>query len=400
VRPDGPAVAVLLTALVAFQAISTDMYLASLPALSDYFGAEPATVQLTLSVFLIGSALGQLFYGPLSDRFGRRPVLCAGLSVYLASSVACAMAPSIELLIASRFAQAIGSCAGPVLGRAVVRDVHGPVKGASVLAYMSAAMAMAPVLAPIAGSYLQVAFGWRASFVVLAAFSLAVLLGVLALLAETNSRPDAQALQPARLAANYLGLLGDRRYLGFIAVVACTYGSIFAFISGSSFVVIDLIGLDTSAFGYVFGGVVMGYLTGAFAAGRLTQRLGIERLILCGAIVNTGAGLIGAALAWAGPLSLWTIALPMVAVMFGDGMMFPTAIAGAIAPYPHKAGVASAMLGFVQLVSAAAFGTVVGLFLDGSARPMMTAVALATTTGLLVFLFVVRPRFEAKAEAG
>ncbi len=193
-RPDGPVIAVLLTALVAFQALSTDMYLASLPALTRYFSTDVPTVQLTLSVFLIGSALGQLVYGPLSDRFGRRPMLCAGLSVYLASSIACVLAPTIESLIVARFAQAIGSCAGPVLGRAVVRDVHGPVRGARVLAYMSSAMATAPVVAPIVGSYLQVAFDWRANFVVLALFSLAVLLGVLALLAETNRTRDRRAL--------------------------------------------------------------------------------------------------------------------------------------------------------------------------------------------------------------
>jgi DHA1 family bicyclomycin/chloramphenicol resistance-like MFS transporter len=400
VRQDGAVIATLLTALVAFQALSTDMYLASLPALADSFGAEEATVQLTLSVFLIGSALGQLAYGPLSDRFGRRPVLCAGLSVYLLSSLACALAPSIELLIAARFAQALGSCAGPVIGRAVVRDVYGPVHGARVLAYMSSAMALAPVLAPIAGSHLQVAYGWRASFVVLASFSLAVLLGVGVLLAESNRRPDADALRPVRLLFNYLRLLGDRRYVGFVGVVASAYGSIFAFISGSSFVVIDLIGLETSAFGYVFGGVVMGYLTGALAAGRLNARLGVERLVLLGVLVNTAAGLAGAVLAWTMAPSLWTVALPMVVVMVGDGLIFPSAIAGAIAPYPEKAGVASALLGFVQLVSAAAFGMLVGLFFDHSARPMMTAVALASAAGLVLFLAVVRPRFGAVPLSG
>jgi DHA1 family bicyclomycin/chloramphenicol resistance-like MFS transporter len=286
------------------------------------------------------------------------------------------------------------------LGRAVVRDVHGPVKGAGVLAYMSSAMALAPVLAPIAGSYLQVAFGWRASFVVLALFSFAVLAGVATMLAETNPRLDAEALQPRRIARNYLGLFASRRYVGFIAVVACTYGSIFAFISGSSFVVIDLIGLETGAFGYVFGGVVMGYLAGAFAAGRLNARLGIERLVLLGAVISAGAGFVGASLAWLAEPSLWTIVVPMVWVMVGDGLVFPCAIAGAIAPYPEKAGVASAMLGFVQLVSAATYGTLVGLIHDHSARPMMTAVALATVLGLLVYLLVVRPRFERGSISG
>ncbi|MBI1777648.1 MAG: multidrug effflux MFS transporter [Proteobacteria bacterium] len=394
-RPDGPAIAVLLTALVAFQALSTDMYLASLPALMEYFSTDVPTVQLTLSVFLIGSALGQLFYGPLSDRFGRRPVLCAGLSVYLASSIACALAPSIEILILARLAQAIGSCSGPVLGRAVVRDVHGPVAGARVLAYMSSAMAMAPVLAPIAGSYLQVAFGWRANFVVLAGFSLAVLMSVVIFLAETNRSRDPSALELRRLIANYGGLFADRRYVGFVAVLSCTYGSIFAFISGSSFVVIDLIGVDTSHFGYVFGGVVLGYVSGAFAAGRLGPRLGIERLVLAGALINTAAGAFGAALAWAGVVNLWAVAAPMTLVLFGNGLIFPTAIAGAIAPYPNKAGVASAMMGFVQLASAALFGTAVGYLADQSSRPMMTAVALVSAAGLAAFLLVVRPRFRA-----
>src|SRR5574340_191554 len=180
--PHSSSLVVLLATLVALGPISTDLYLPALPALATYFGSDVSRVQLTLSVFLAGFAVAQIVYGPLSDRFGRRPVMLAGLTIYLLASVACAFAVSIDGLIAARFLQALGACAGPVLGRAIVRDVYGPVEAARVLAYISGAMAIAPMLGPMLGGWLTVLFGWRANFAALSIFSAAQLLATLAIL--------------------------------------------------------------------------------------------------------------------------------------------------------------------------------------------------------------------------
>jgi MFS transporter, DHA1 family, multidrug resistance protein len=212
---NGLRVTALLTALVALGPISTDLYLPSLPGLLRHFGADIAEVQLTLSVFLLGLAGGQLVYGPLSDRFGRRPVLLTGLVIYVLASLACVAASGISALIAARFLQACGACAGPVVCRAVVRDVHGREGAARVLSYMGAAMAIAPALGPILGGFIEGWLGWRANFAVLALYG-AVGPGVtVAILPETAPDRD-QPIAVGSLLYGYGALLKARAYMGFV----------------------------------------------------------------------------------------------------------------------------------------------------------------------------------------
>ncbi|WP_042696073.1 multidrug effflux MFS transporter, partial [Azospirillum sp. B506] len=259
-RPDSLSIRILLTALVAFGPLSTDLYLPSLPALVRIFGTDVATVQLTLSIFLVGFAVSQLVYGPMSDRFGRRPTLLVGVSIYLVASAVCAMTSSIEALIAARFFQALGACCGPVVARAVVRDVFGRDRAATVLAYMSMAMALAPAVGPMLGGVLTEGFGWRANFVLLTIFACGILGTIWSMLDETNTHRDEEALQPGRLAANYLLLLRNRGFVGYVLVVAFSYSGIFSFISGSSFVLIEQLHLTPAQYGAGFGAVVLGYM--------------------------------------------------------------------------------------------------------------------------------------------
>jgi DHA1 family bicyclomycin/chloramphenicol resistance-like MFS transporter len=389
----GWPVNLLLTALVAFQAISTDLYLASLPTMTRVFATTEARVQLTLSVFLLGSALMQLAYGPLSDRFGRRPVLRFGIALYVAASLACAAAPTVEMLIVFRLLQAIGSCAGVTIGRAVVRDLYQPTVAAKVLAYMSAAMALAPILGPMLGSWMTIAFGWRANFLFLSGFGALCLVGLYTLLDESNLRRDATATAPRRIVSNYVRLLTDRTYLGYALAVTLSYSGIFCFISGSSFTFIDVLGLPTEYFGFCFGAAAAGYSIGALLAGRLVARFGIVGVVTAGVLLSAVFGLVGAGLAWAGIQTVAAVLLPFVVVMIGIGLVMPTAIAGAVGPYPQMAGAAAAMVGFLQLAIAAAIGAVVGQILDGTTRPMTTAVAVVTIADLVIFwLLVLRGR--------
>jgi DHA1 family bicyclomycin/chloramphenicol resistance-like MFS transporter len=376
-RSDSRVIAVLLTALVAFGPLSTDLYLPSLPTLVRVFGTDIATVQLTLSVFLVGFAVSQLAYGPLSDRFGRRPVLIGGVTVFVLASAACMLAQSIEQLITARFLQALGSCCGPVLGRAVVRDVYGRERAATVLAYMAMAMAVAPAVGPLLGGFLTSLFGWRANFLFLVGFGVLILAAVWFLLDETNRHRDELALHPRRLAGNYALLLRSRTWLGFTVCIAATYSAMFAFISGSSFVLIGHFGLSPELFGLSFGTIVLGYMVGSFTAGRLSHRLGIDRMVRLGSTLAGVAGLVGAALALGRIDHTAAILAPMFSFMIGAGLMMPNAQAGALGPFATMAGAASALMGFFQMGLAAVAGIVVARLEDGTQFPMMAMICLA-----------------------
>ena len=390
-RPDGFFATALLTLMMAMGAISTDLYLPSLPGLARAFGADVAEVQLTLSLFLAGLAVGQLAYGPLSDRYGRRPVLIAGLAIYVAASVACMLAPTIESLIALRFLQAIGACVGVVLARAVVRDVHGREGSARVLSYLSAALAIAPLVGPILGGYLEIWFGWRSNFAVLVVYGILTLAGTGFFLPETNRHPDHGAIAPLRMLATYAMLLGDRRYLGYALSATFAYSGIFCFISGSSFVLIDMIGLTPDAYGYAFAAIVAGYIIGAVAAGRLARRLGHRKLIAIGGAIQATGGLLLLGLALAGFPNVIAIVLPASIYMMGTGLVMPNSMAGAIGPYPRAAGAAAALLGFTQMTIAAFIGAAIGHAANGTQFPMVIALSLCSWAGPACFWLLVRP---------
>lgn len=385
-RPESPLTVVLLTVLVAVGPLSTDLYLPSLPAIAESFGSSDAQVQLTLSVFLAGFALSQLIYGPLSDRFGRRPVLVGGLAAYTAASVLCMTVQSIEALIAARFLQAVGACAGPVLGRAVARDIFGRHRVAQVLSYMAMAMALAPAVGPALGGYLQVLFGWQASFAILALCGLLVLAAVVMALPETNRHKDMSATRLGHILANYRTLAGDSVYRSHVLTHMLTFSGLFAFISGSSFVLIGTVGLSPDLFGIAFGVIVLGYILGSFASARLTRRLGLERMILLGLASALAGALPMAVLAFAAPPNALAIIAPVAVFMAGAGMVLPNAMAAALGPFPQMAGAASALLGFAQMGVAAMVGVLVGQLSDGSARAMAAAIALGCLLALANFL--------------
>lgn len=390
-RAESLTVSVLLTAMVALGPISTDIYLPSLPAIGAALGVGQGQVQLTLSVFLAGFAVSQLACGPLSDRFGRRPVILAGLVLYLAASLACAAATSIEMLILARFCQAVGACVGPVLGRAAVRDIYGRERAARMLSYMGMVMALAPAFGPILGGFLEVWFGWRANFLLVSAVALVLLAATLAILPETNQWKSRDATRPGRLLGNYRSLLRHRSYVGYVLIVACTYSGIFSFISGSSFVLIGLLGLSPEVYGFCFAAIVVGYMIGAFISGRFTIRIGLERMVQLGTAVQVAGGLAGLALYAADIVTVASIVGPVAVFMIGTGLAMPNAQAGAIGPFPRMAGAASALLGFCQMGLAAVVGIVVGHGSGQSALTMMAAIALVALGGALSYWLVVRP---------
>ena len=361
-------------ALVAVSQVSTSIYLPASPALVTVFDTSTTMVQLTFTVYLIGAAFSQLISGPLSDRFGRRPVLLGGLVLYVLASIAAAAATSIEALIVARVFQATGAMTGPVIGRAMIRDRFDRSRSAKALANVSLALAVSPALAPLLGAFVFEAAGWRANFVLVAAFGLLMLVLALGLLGETNRQRQIGA-GPADLAGNYLKLLRSRAFLSYALPAALLFGTMFTFLSEGPHVLITMMGMSPTAFATYAALVACGFAVGSFASSRLTVRLGIDRMIALGLIAAaTGAAAL-VVVASTGATSIVGLVAPMTVIVFGLGLVFPNGMAGAISVHPEFAGTSSAMVGFLQMVFSA-LGTVVPeLFADGTELPMVLTVA-------------------------
>lgn len=386
-RPDSLTVGALLTVLTALGQMSTSLYTPSMPSMATALGTTAEQVNLTFGVFLVGFAVSQLVYGPLSDRYGRRPVLLVGLVVFLLASYACTTAESIETLIFFRFIQAVGACSGQTLARAVVRDVHGATGAARIYAYIGAALAVSPAVMPIIGGYLQLWFGWRSVFLALTAIAALALLGSLMLLQETNRNPDPKATRPRQLLATYATLLRSPQYLGFTGAVTFIFAGLMAFSAISPFIFIQLLGLEPHIFGMLNVVSVCGFLTGTLLAGRYAARVGIARLLRLGTLCTIAGGAAMTGFALAGVLGVWVIILPFAAFTFGMGFVLPNGMAGAMAPFPRIAGSASALLGFIQMGTSALVATLLGRLAMHSQLPLAVAIlVLALLAALCAWL--------------
>jgi len=361
---------VLVTALLMMQPLSTDLYLASLPSLATVFTVPVSTVQLTLSVFVIGFGGAQLIIGPLSDRFGRRPVLLVGLVLYVAASALCALAQSINLLIAARFLQALGCCTAVIIARAIVRDAYAPEDSARLIARASTWISLAPIFGPILGSYLQVRYGWRAAFVALGVFAALLFATAVMRLPETNAHKNPQATDLSGLATNYKLVLGSREFWIYALPGAISYAAIFSFISGSSFVLINVLGVPTQWFGYCFALGVSGYMAGTLICRRLLKRLDGQQALHIGTTCSLAAGLFFLVTTVIGLAHWSTLLIAMFMAMVAHGINFPVIQSGAIAPFPRQAGTAAGLMGALFMLFAFLTGSVVGATHNGTLYPM------------------------------
>ncbi len=372
----------LIIGFLMLQPLSTDLYLASLPSLAAGFGVPASTVQLTLSMFVIAFGAAQLVIGPLSDRYGRRPVLLWGLSLYVLASVLCAAAPGIALLIAARFLQALGCCSAIIIARAIVRDAYAPEDSPRVIARASTWLSLAPLTGPILGSYLQVAFGWRAAFVALSILSALLLASVVLRLPETNVHKNPKATEWSGLAANYRLVLGARAFWAHALPGALSYGSIFAFISGSSPVLIRVLQVPTEWFGYCFAAGVSGYMTGTIACRRLLPRCGPALTLRIGSTLSLCAG-SAFLVAVAFGVSHWAVVVAaMFMTMGAHGVNFPVAQSGSVTPFPQQAGTAAGLMGALYMGVAFVVGTAVGASYNGTLLPLAL---VACMLGVAIF---------------
>jgi DHA1 family bicyclomycin/chloramphenicol resistance-like MFS transporter len=377
-RPDTLALTAVLALLTAVGPLAIDMYLPSLPHLTAALGATPPQGQLTLSAFLVGFAAGQALYGPLSDARGRRPVLLASLGLFTLGSAFCALAPTIETLIAARFVQALGGAGPVVLARSIVRDLYSGPRAARELARMATILGLIPAVAPLIGGVLEQAFDWRATFVALTIVLGLEMLIVAAFLPETIRIRTAGAAGPRAVAASYAVLLRHRGFMAYLGLTAIAFAGLFAYISTSSFILQTIYGLSEIAYGAAFSIGVIGYIGGTLAAGPLVKLRGLDGAIGVGAASVAAGGVLMLALTLFGPKSPATVVVPMMIYMFGVGLVMPQAMASAMQPFPERAGAASSLVGFAQMT----FGAIVGV---GLGRTLGSDGALALPLAVSAF---------------
>lgn len=384
-RPGSLPFTALLGALTAMTAFATDMSLPALPTLTRSFAASPERVQLTLSLFILGYGGGQLFYGPLSDRFGRRPMLLAGLAVYALSGFACAFAPTIEVLVAARLIQGLGGCVGPILGRAIVRDHYSGAHAAQMLSYVMLVFALAPMVAPLLGGALLDLFGWPSIFFAFGVFGLTLMFVTWLGFEESLPVPDVHALKLHRLAANGRRFFSNRHCVGYMLINSFIFAGLFSFISGSPFVFIEVYGVPPGRFGLYFALSAVGIVLGALANGRLVRNRPPERVLRLGLMLLACAGaamLVLALAGWGRPL-LFTLA--MMAYVFAQGLCMPNAIAAAMEPLPDMAGMGASFLGAMQMLGGSIAGYGVNALYDHTALPMASVIAAMGIAALLSY---------------
>jgi DHA1 family bicyclomycin/chloramphenicol resistance-like MFS transporter len=371
--------------------LSLQIFVPALPAIQATFGVTVGTAQLVLSLSILANAFATLGYGPLSDRFGRRPVVLGGLVAFIAGSVMCTLAPDIGTLIAGRIIQAMGAAAGMVLARAMVRDLYDRERAASVIAYLTMAMVVAPMLAPTIGAVLADFVGWRSIFTGLTVVGLVMIVWCARRLIETRASGAGGPLLTGAGA-----LLASPQFLAYTLQMSFSIAVFFAFVAGAPYFMIDVLGRPATEYGLYFILVSAGFMAGNLVAARRSGRFGLDRMILLGTALALAGTLLALALLAVG---FWTppaLFVPMMAVAFANGLTVPNAQAGAISVNPMLAGTASGLSGFAQMGLAAVVSQAVGVLQNGTPYPMIGMMSACAALALLGFAL---PRHLARQRA-
>jgi DHA1 family bicyclomycin/chloramphenicol resistance-like MFS transporter len=389
----------LLGALTAIGPLATDMYLPAFPVMVAELGLRPGSIQFSLASYFIGMAIGQLFYGPVSDRFGRRPPLLLGLAIFSVASLACALSDGDEALVIWRFLQAVGGCAGVVIARAVVRDRCTAREAARAFSLLILVFGLAPILAPLLGGWVVTALGWRAIFVLLAAYGVVCLLAVYFLLPETHDTRHEPPLRLGRVLADYGRLLASRSLLGYSLVSGLAFAGMFAYIAGSPFVLIELNGIDPRHFGWVFGLNALGFVILSQLNARLLKATPLTTLLRRAVWVPAGVGVGLALLGLAGWVPLPVLLLGFFLYVASLGFIGPNATAAALATHGQRAGTASALMGALQFALATLAGALVGLWHDGTALPLLLIMGVCGIGAWLAHHWLAKP-LDARTHIG
>jgi DHA1 family bicyclomycin/chloramphenicol resistance-like MFS transporter len=365
----------ILGMLAAVGPMSIDMYLPALPTIAGDLAADAGDVQLSLSVFFIGFALVQLFYGPLSDLFGRRPVLIGGMGLYIGTSALCALSPSVDTLIGFRALQALGGGAGAVISRAIVRDLYNGSQASRMMSYMTLVIAIAPLLAPLLGGQVLLFFGWRTIFWILCGFGVLCLITVLTTLPESNPVERRRHRRLGPVFVGYLYVLSDRGAVTFIASSSAIFLGMFAYISGTPFVYIELFHVSPQNYGFLFGVNIIALMAGAALNGRLVMRFGPRRLMTIGTLIAGTAALVLLLNVIVGFGGLWGIVAPLFFYAGTLNLIGANGMVLAAERFGSNAGAVSALFGAGQFGFGALGATVLAALNDGTALPMAAVIA-------------------------
>jgi len=367
--------ALILGALTALGPLSVDMYLPSLPSIQRDLGTTASATQLTLAAYFAGLCIGQLAYGPLTDRFGRKRPLYAGLALYVLASLACAVAPGVHALIALRFLQAVGGAAGQVVTRAVVRDLYTGPAAARLLSMLMLVMGAAPILAPLLGGWVLLVGGWRHIFALLAALGLACLALMITALPETSTRRTPR-LDAAIIGGHLRAIFRDRAFIAYTLTGAFAQAGMFAYISGSPFVLIELFRVSPQQYGWIFGANAFGLIACSQVNHRLLARLLPVQLLARATLWISLVGAVLVAVAVSGAGGLAAVLASLFAFVSSIAFIGSNATALAMEGQGERAGMASAALGSIQFGVAACASSAVGLLNDGTMRPMAAVMAV------------------------
>lgn len=377
----------LLLAVQVSGIVAINVFAPSMPDIVSSLETSQAAVQWTITVFLIGFSVGQLVYGPVSDRIGRRPTLFGGMALFLAANAACAMASSIDWLIAARVFQGFGACCGSVLMRAIVRDLYGRDEAVKIMSYLAIGAGLTAAISPSIGSGLIV-FGWRANFWFLAVAAALPLIMAYIWLPETHGRERRHAARHGNVLSDYGTLLTSRTFLGYGVLVGSVNAQFFAFIAGAPFVFIEVLGVPAEAFGVLLLISTGGFLVGSLIVARIVSRVPPNQIIAIGAVTVCAALAALFVLALSGLQSVWSIMVPMFAQGIASGFVFPPAMALGVAAYPRIAGTASGLLGVFQMGSSAVASFVASLFVHSSILPVAWIMFALSVMGLAALLLV------------
>ncbi len=384
-----PGLFLLLGSLTAIGPLSIDMYLPSFPSIGASFAAEGGAVQFTLAAFFIGLALGQAFYGPITDRFGRKPPLYGGMALYILATIGCALSTSIEMLTLCRFIQALGGCAGMVIPRAIVRD-HFEAQGAArAFSLLMLVMGLAPILAPILGGWILQVSSWHGIFWCLTAYGAISVLAIHFGLEESHQADPSRPIHPITTLKNYSTLCTDRSFIGNVFAGGLAHSGLFSYIAGSPFVIIELWQVPASHFGWIFGSNAFAYIAASQINARLLHRYSIEQLLRRAVWAPAGFGLL---LLFSGLTKIGGFPLLLIGLfgyMASLGFIAPNTTANALAKQGHRAGLASALMGTLQFGLATLASTLVGLMHAQSALPMTSMMAACGVSSFILYRIVV-----------
>lgn len=383
-RPADLVIAIALALLLGLQPVSTDLYLPALPGIKAELGASMRATQQTMAALLLAFGFGQLVWGPVADRVGRRPVLLGTLAAYLFASLAAAGVDDIHALVTVRAIQGAAMAGAVVVARAMVRDLYPPHEGMRIMSLGLSGLGLIAITSPLLGGWVTAQFGWRANFVAIGAIVLAALLFVALRLPETIRARNTRALQPGPLLAAWSAILRHPTFLSWAGLTAATYAGLFVFLAGSSFVYMQVLGLSAAQYGLALCSSSVSYLIGTFWCRRWLVAHGPRGTVARAAGLTLAGGLTMAALALAGVQSVWAILVPQLAYAFGHGSHQSCGQAGVVGPFPQQAGAASALSGFLLAAVAFGVGQWLGGALDGTTRPLALGVGAASVAVALI----------------